>query len=60
MNNLISCAVDEEVEEKPWKGLIPLDIVSNGVVAGLNSEECKTQAVRESSTLQALYFKGQV
>lgn len=54
-------AVEEpEVEEVPWKGLIPIDLPEDRVIYGENSQERKVQAARESSTLQALYFKGQL
>ncbi len=51
---------DEPEADRPWKGLVPLDLPPANVVPGSGSEECKTQAARESATLQALYFKGQV
>lgn len=53
-------AVVEEAEEKPWRGLIPLELSEDRVVPGCSSNERKIQAARESSTLQALYFKGQM
>ena len=54
--------VDEEAEEnkQPWRGLIPIDLPPPTLVYGSNSEERKTQAARESATLQAIYFKGQM
>ncbi len=51
---------EPEVEEKPWKELIRMDMPEDRVIYGENSQERKIQAARESSTLQALYFKGQL
>ena len=56
---------EAEVEEpaKPWPPLIPIDIPEErlvSVVSGGGSKEVEIQAARESATLQALYFKGQM
>lgn len=52
---------EPEVEEQPWKGLILIDLPEDrGIIYGENSREKEIQTARESSTLQALYFKGQL
>lgn len=51
---------EPEVEENPWRGLLPIDNLEDRVIFGENSQERDIQAARESSTLQALYFKGQL
>ncbi|KAI9564550.1 hypothetical protein GHT06_008289 [Daphnia sinensis] len=51
---------EPEIEENPWKGLQRIDNLEDRVIYGENSKEKEIQAARESSTLQALYFKGQV
>ena len=50
---------EPEVEEHPWRGLIPIDIPEDRAIFGENSKEREIQEARENSTLQALYFKGQ-
>ena len=56
----LSVVEEPEVEENPWRGLQPIDNLEDRVIYGENSQEREIQAARESSTLQALYFKGQL
>lgn len=60
IHSVIVTVEEPEVEENPWKGLIPMDIPEDRCIYGENSQEREIQAARESSTLQALYFKGQL
>lgn len=58
--NTVYVAEEPEVEEQPWKPLKRIDVPEDRIVYGENSQEKHIQEARESSTLQALYFKGQV
>lgn len=48
------------MEENPWKGMVLIDIPEDRMITGENSKEREIQEARENSTLQALYFKGQM
>lgn len=55
--------VESEEPARPWPGLIRVEIPEDravSIVPGHSSKESEIQAARESATLQALYFKGQV